>query len=168
MTQSRHLTNGRISVFQRSWKEVFEAVGLVAIIASLVFVGLQNRQDQAIARADLGSRTGEIQIGIKEILTRQDFAQVWAKMLGQPQDLTFAEKIQVEGFLELAQESFYRECYLMAVGVFGECEDVVHKNASLFFGSKYAKDWWKDNPMVGRSEWMNDVVENVDIHPVLD
>jgi hypothetical protein len=155
-------------VFQRRWKEVFEAIGLVAIIASLVFVGLQNRQDQAIARADLGSRTAEIQIGIKEILTRQDFAQVWAKMLRQPQDLTFVEKIQVEGFLRMTQESFFRECHLMAVGVFGECEGVVRGHVSLYFGSQYAKDWWKDNPMGGRSEWMNDVIENADIHPVPD
>ena len=72
-------------------------------------------------------------------------------MLRQPQDLTFVEKIQVEGFLELAQESFFRECYLLAVGVFAECKSVVRDHASLYFGSQYAKDWWKDNPMVGRN-----------------
>ena len=155
-------------VFLRHWKEIFESVGTVAIIASLVFVGLQFRQDQAIARADLGSRSTEVQIITKETLTRPDFAGVWAKMLRQPQDLTFDEKIQVEGFLEMTQASFFRECYLLAVGVFAECESLARKHASLYFGSQYAKDWWKDNLMIGRREWMNDVVEDAAIHPALD
>jgi len=141
---------------------------MIAIIASLVFVGIQIRQDQNIARADLGSRTGEIQIGIKEILTRPDFARTWAKMLRQPQDLTFEEKIQVESFLEIAKESFYRECYLLYVGVFAECETVVRIHVSYYFGNQYAKDWWKENPMVGRSDWMNEVVENADFYPSPD
>ena len=151
-------------MFKARWKEIIESVGMIAIIASLVFVGMQIRQDQYIARADLGSRSAEIQIGIKEILTRPDFARTWAKMLRQPQDLTFEEKIQVGGFLELAQESFFRECYLLALGVFGECEAIFRSHVSLNFGSRYAKDWWKDNPTFGRSEWMNEIVENVDLY----
>ena len=36
-----------------SWKEIAEAVGILAIVASLVFVGLQLRQEHNIANAEL-------------------------------------------------------------------------------------------------------------------
>ena len=38
---------------QNSWSTVFERIGIVAIIASLIFVGLQVRQDQQIAIAQI-------------------------------------------------------------------------------------------------------------------
>ncbi len=149
-------------MFELRWKEILETFGIVAIIASLIFVGMQIRQDQALARAELGSRTGEIQIEVKEILTRSEFALAWAKMLEQPENLTIAERIQVESFLNLAQETFHRECYLRSLGVFPECEGVIRAHTSLYFGSQYAKNWWKNNPLSGHSEWINDVVANAD------
>jgi len=36
-----------------SWKDTAELIGIAAIVASLVFVGMQMRQDQEIARATL-------------------------------------------------------------------------------------------------------------------
>ncbi len=36
-----------------SWKEIAEIIGVAAIVASLVFVGLQIRQSDTIARATL-------------------------------------------------------------------------------------------------------------------
>jgi len=49
-------------VTSRNWKDVVEIVGIAAIIASLIFVGLQLRQEQQIAiseieQADEGSST---------------------------------------------------------------------------------------------------------------
>ena len=143
------------------WKDIAELVGIAAIVASLVFVGLQMRQDQAIARADLGSRTAEIQIGIKEILTSAEFARVWTKMLNQPDELTAEERGRVDSFLDLVQESFLRECYLVLVGVFGGCEMIVRHHAPMYFGNSYAQDWWRRNPLVGVSEEVNEYIEDV-------
>ena len=40
---------------QLRWKETFEVVGVIAIIASLLFVGFQLRQDHLIAKSALSS-----------------------------------------------------------------------------------------------------------------
>lgn len=37
------------------WNEIAELIGIAAIVASLVFVGLQMRQDHVIARSELGA-----------------------------------------------------------------------------------------------------------------
>lgn len=37
------------------WKDIAELVGIVAIVASLVFVGIQLRQDRTLARAELAA-----------------------------------------------------------------------------------------------------------------
>jgi hypothetical protein len=39
----------------KEWNEIAELVGIAAIVASLVFVGLQMRQDHVFARSELGS-----------------------------------------------------------------------------------------------------------------
>ena len=46
---------------REKWKEIAEAIGIVAIVASLVFVGLQIRQDDDIARLELIDRSTEQQ-----------------------------------------------------------------------------------------------------------
>ena len=45
----------------KKWKGIAEAIGVTAIVASLVFVGLQIRQDDEIARLELIDRSTEQQ-----------------------------------------------------------------------------------------------------------
>lgn len=42
------------------WKDVAELLGIAAIVASLIFVGVQLRQDQQIALAEYGQSTSAI------------------------------------------------------------------------------------------------------------
>ena len=81
----------------KGWREVAELIGIAAIVASLVFVGLQLRQEQNIAVAALGqseiaSRT-DLNLGMSE------FAEVWDKSnRGEP--LSGAESLIMESLID--------------------------------------------------------------------
>lgn len=49
-----------VTTTRTSWKDAAELLGIVAIVASLIFVGFQLRQDQQIALAGYGQTTSAI------------------------------------------------------------------------------------------------------------
>ncbi len=145
-------------------RNVFESIGLVAIVLSLIFVGLQIRQDQVLARSELGAGSLETFIPISLTASDPDFAKTWAKMLNEPENLTDDEMIQINGYLQAAKALLVRECYLVNRGVFVECNDMVRAQLQNFFGSSYAQSWWRQN-WYGNShleDWVNDEVKDLD------
>ena len=62
-----------------NWKDTLELVGIAAIVASLVFVGLQLRQEQEIAIVDT---YGELsQSGVELIFKIGEQSEIWKKGL---------------------------------------------------------------------------------------
>jgi len=61
----------------KKFNEVAELVGIVAIVASLIFVGLQLQQSQQIALADLEASYSSASIEIASLIS--DNSEVWAK-----------------------------------------------------------------------------------------
>ena len=57
------------------WKDVIELTGIVAIVASLIFVGLQIRQDDRTARLELFDRAEEQLRGFRGFIS--EHADVW-------------------------------------------------------------------------------------------
>ena len=142
------------------WRNFFELVGLVAIVLSLIFVGLQMRQDQILARSELGAGTVEAFNDLGLTATDPEFARAFAKMLNEPDNLTDDEMIQINSYLIAAKSLFIRECYLVSRGVFSECTNFIKSNAGRFFGSRYAQSWWRLNwaPNPYLPDWVNDEV----------
>lgn len=142
------------------WRDYLESIGLTAIVLSLIFVGFQIRQDQNLARADLGSRGLETLANLELTVSDPAFAKTYAKMLDKPGDLTDDEMVQINSLLRATRALFVRECYLKDMGVYEECDVMVRVNAPYYFGSKYAQTWWRKNWRVGpyTPEWMNDEV----------
>ena len=170
MTQSRHgfakpesecIRSTRLTKIK--WRDLFELVGLTAVVLSLVFVGLQIRQDQNLVRSDLGSRGLETLINLKLHASDPAFAKTHAKMINEPDNLTDDEMIQINNYLAAAFSLFIRECYLESRDVYAECDSMFKNDASYFFGSKYAQSWWRKNWRAGSlsPEWMNDEVESL-------
>ena len=93
------------------WRSIFEITGLVAVIASLIFVGIQLRQDHVIARSDLGAGSFDYMASINETMSDPMFANTYAKMLTKPRDLSVEEQISLNGLLMRVAELFSRECY---------------------------------------------------------
>jgi hypothetical protein len=59
------------------WKEIAEAIGIAAIVASLVFVGFQIRQEDDIARLELIDRSTDQQREIKEWIA--EYSDIWVR-----------------------------------------------------------------------------------------
>ncbi len=59
------------------WKELIEAVGIIAIVASLLFVGMELRQSRAIAIADGNLANAENQIAINDAIN--EHAAIWGR-----------------------------------------------------------------------------------------
>jgi hypothetical protein len=148
------------------WKDVAESVGVIAIVASLLFVGLQLRQDKRLTRAELGSFAMELNSSVSFGMSDPEVANVWAKMLDKPQDLSSAEMVQVDGILRSVRTIMLRECYLLALEVFGECESTVRNAARAYFSNEYAQAWWRNvhnqNPY-GTGDFIGDIVTSVDV-----
>lgn len=130
-----------------NWKDIAELVGISAIVASLVFVGLQLRQDRSLARAELGAGSFESLATLRLALTSPEFATTYARSLERPEELTTAEKLQINGYLDAVKLLIIRECYLMQREVFTECHIMVREYGPYFFGNSYAQSWWRlQNP----------------------
>ena len=61
------------------WNEIAELVGIAAVVGSLIFVGLQMRQDQEIALAQAFVDTSAVIIDLNQLIT--DNKEVWIKGL---------------------------------------------------------------------------------------
>jgi len=60
---------------ETNWKDIAELIGIAAIVASLVFVGMQMRQDQQIAKAQIYTESNIISIELARLINEN--RDVW-------------------------------------------------------------------------------------------
>ena len=150
------------------WKDSLETIGLIAIVASLVFVGFELRQDQVIARSELTSDSFELMIALHQDLLDPGFAATYAKMLDRSEDLSLEEMVQLDSLLGAVRTLYIRECYLQARGIFVECEAIVQDTVEKYFGNWYGQAWWrlnkpKDVDVLGSlPNWIDSKIESLD------
>ena len=150
------------SMNRNALRDVLEGIGFLAVIASLLFLSLQVHQELVIARAELNTVLIERSAELLEMKMDAEFSTTWAKMLEQPDELSTAEVIRINSFLQTVKETFYMDCLLVERGIFDECEAYARSHAALFFGNEYAKAWWARNPAGGIIEWVNEVISETD------
>jgi len=152
------------------WRQSLELIGIAAVVASLIFVGLQVRQDRELMRADLAAQSFDNIAYLRLIQADPEFARTYAKMLEQPENLTVDEMIQVNSVLDAASYFISRECYLTDRNVFSECRGIVRGLARQYFGNRYAQSWWRINQAQRRNEdfelnpdWIDSIILGYDI-----
>ena len=147
------------------WKDIAELIGIVAIVASLVFVGLQMQQDRVHARAELGADSFSNLATLSLELSSDEFAATIAKAIERPDALTAAEKLQVNAYLEAFTYLVLRDCYLVEREVFVECDIIVREYGPRFFGNHYAQSWWrlqKPGDLTFMPDWVDSVITGID------
>ena len=148
-----------------NWKDIAEFVGIVAIVASLVFVGMQMRQDRVHARAELGADSFSNLAILSTELTSAEVATTFAKAIERPEELTTAEKLQINAYLEAYTYLIVRDCYLKEREVFVECEIIVREYGPRFFGNRYAQAWWKlqrPGDLAFMPSWVDSAITAID------
>ncbi len=149
------------------WRTLFEGVGVIAIVLSLIFVGLQLRQDQILVRSELGAGSAELNVHHRMMAIESSFQKTFAKMMTQPGQMTDEEVIEADLFLTSLTQMIVRECYLVERGVFVECEAMAYVLLRNFFENQFAKNWWQGRIESGRlnpylPDWISDVVADLD------
>ena len=79
------------------WKSLAELMAMTAIVASLIFVGLQIRQEQVIALSEINLSLLDSQIEFNNSIN--DNADIWVRG-NAGEDLDQAERIIFEGLLD--------------------------------------------------------------------
>lgn len=149
----------------KKFNEIAELVGIVAIVASLIFVGMQIRQDHVIARSQLGAGSFESLAALRREMTGSEFASTYARMIERPEQLTTVEQLQVNAYLDAAKFLIIRECYLVVRDIFAECGVLVREYGPYFFGNRYAQTWWRlQSPknLEFLEDWVDDEISSID------
>ena len=153
----------------QNWIEIF---GILAVIGSLIFVGIQIKQDQVIARSVLGAETFTNFADAYQTMADPNFSVMYAKMLNNPESLTDSEMLSINNFYLQVTALLSRSCYLVKRGVFPSCEPEIRDVAPLFFSNKYAQSWWKtigpSNYSSSLPKWIDSYIAKLDNNSELD
>jgi hypothetical protein len=87
-----------------SWRESAELIGILAIVASLIFLGLQIRQTQAIATSDMNASA--LLTTLEESNAIIENAEVWAKG-NAGEDLSAVEEVIFERLVLNFNDRYY-------------------------------------------------------------
>jgi len=147
-----------------SSKQIIEISGVLAVVASLVFVGLQLRQEQLFARAALGSITLETLAEFDKEFKDPSVASIYVKMISESEELSIEEMTQANAILDHIVRLWIRDDYLYDLGIFGENTRIVDEYVARMFGNAYAKAWWNSTKdrYPDYSEKMGTAIDSVD------
>jgi hypothetical protein len=119
-----------------NWKDTAELIGIAAIVASLVFVGLQLRQDREVALGQIYQSTLQAMIELDS--TMAEHANVWAKARNGS-DLTEAETIVLRRLINMWRLRAFYESQSGSIIDDGDWSAPVYRFAILLHENPTAK-----------------------------
>lgn len=151
------------------WKDTAELIGIAAIVASLVFVGFQLRQDQHIAQAQVFSDYGESHTAWVELVTTN--ADVWVRGLNAD-ELSNTEAAQFDA-MAVGYWVQQRSKYLRSIRLAGRPDFIITDTANFIYQHEGLRLWfkkWRDYSVRRGGDSANsapefffaDIVESVD------
>jgi hypothetical protein len=119
-------------------------IGNLAIIIGLVVVAVELRQTSTIANGELSI----IYMTNWQALdrSRQDpsFAAVYVKSMEQPDELTLAEKVQLDGYYWVMAGQWEIARQLTESGLFNMTyEEILRLDVRILLTTPYAQAWWR-------------------------
>ena len=148
-----------------NWKDIAELVGITAIVASLIFVGLEMRQTRALAMAETYQSRTDSEMFLFSYMSQPELRRIWLK--------TFDDEALTDDDEVLLVFSFgMRLAYLenlhfqMENGMLSR-ELWIRNLRSLtpFFVAPRVVEWWELNRDIWRSSFSRDIdgfIESID------
>lgn len=122
-----------------------QVIGSFGILAGLILVTLQMKQSTALVRAELRSNADDAWINIDASKQSETFSQVLAKSIVEPQNLTTAEILELDGYLFTYMDQLVRDRALYRLGISDEPPEIlVRGSLQDYFGNKFARAWWAE------------------------
>lgn len=126
----------------RSWVTI---VTNISIVGGLLLVGAQMKQDADLQRLQMLYQESREMVETERTMLGENAAEVWAKSLKSPRDLSLEERRIMDAYLYIFAENL-RSTYLLAQeGLLkkGEWQSRVRIDAGYFFGNPYGQAWWR-------------------------
>lgn len=124
-----------------SWLQIGANLGL---ILGLILVGLQLKQNADLLRIQLLYEESQSFISHERAMIGENGADVWAKSLERPEDLTLSEMRVMEGHLYALAEQWRASHMLHELGVLGdEWKNRIIDETGYYLGNPYGLAWWK-------------------------
>ena len=126
----------------RNWKEIVEMAGIAAILVSLVFVGMQLQQTQAVAIAEMDANDLANQIETSNLIIEN--ADVWVRG-NADEELTPVESVIYEQLIQITNNSFYSaiQQYIGLVGTEEIRQVFIIEFAAFLYENPGAKRVWR-------------------------
>lgn len=122
------------------WLQVSANIG---ILAGLILVGLQINQNTELMRLSFYSTEEDGFLAMGATLSGETLATAWAKAIEEPESLTTAEMVQLEGYLQNVWTQIGRRDYLYEEGLYEVSgESNIAWLAKRTFGNTFARAWW--------------------------
>ena len=124
------------------WLQLVAAVG---VIAGLMLVAYELRQNQELTRAQLNSETLAAMENLSRSRQQEPLARAIAKTHEAPLELTPAERVMLDGYYVESFQTIIREFTFIRSGLYEDELDfyiaVFARNVLL---TEYGKLWWAD------------------------
>lgn len=145
----------------RDWKDVAEIVGIGAIVASLVFVGLQMRQSHEIALVTLYQMRADAAREVMAIsLENEDIVRAYERMDTDGGELTYAEVYALESVMAVLLNHFENSHFLYQRGFLTEehwQSDLANLSETL--NDPMAREVWQDMRGIYRESYVKAIEE---------
>ena len=125
-----------------NWLQIGANLG---IIAGLLLVGLQLKQNSDLLRTQLLYEESGRFIESEHALYGENAARVWAKSIENPDELNLEERRVIDAYLYSTLESWRSTHMLSEHGLLVDDADWqlrVRDEASYFLGNEYGRAWW--------------------------
>ncbi len=123
------------------WLEFGASAG---IIAGLILVGVQIRQNSQLLKTQLLFEEGLAYAQYEQAMLGENPAVVWAEALESPTELTLEEQRVIDAYLWSARQHWDTLYQLSQQGLIEEeWQQRVKSEAPFIFNNPYARAWWK-------------------------
>ncbi len=115
----------------------------LGILVGLVFVYFQIEQNTDILRTEMLQAESQSAIQFEQVMLGELGAEVWAKSLASPEQLSLAEQRIVEAILWSIVEGWRHSFELAQAGLIDDEWRVrVEADVPYYLGNRYGKAWW--------------------------
>jgi uncharacterized protein (TIGR02246 family) len=123
-----------------------QIIANLGILAGLILVGVQLKQSSDLLKLQLLYEESQRSINIETLVMGENGAEVWAKSLAGPAELTLAEQRVMEAMLWSYTENLRATHMLSQLGLLQDEEWRlrVESDSAFYFGNPYARAWWNN------------------------
>ena len=134
-----------------SWKDIAELVGTAAIVASLIFVGLEMRQTRVIAMAAAFQARTDSELNMQQMLDNTYGLREIGRKLSVAEPLTPTERINLEKSHQVRFMYLENVHYQVEIGMLSdEIWRAQTMGIKRFLASPQFQEWWERNRVTWR------------------